>query len=69
MGITAHWIETDTSTNQWKLCSAVIAFRGIFGAHSGLNLGRSFVGLCERSGIITDHSTKVCHFFLLHSQP
>ena len=63
MGVTAHWIEMDTSTSQWKLCSEVIAFQGIFGAHSGLNLGHSFVSLCECSGIITNNSTKVCHFF------
>lgn len=60
MGITAHWIESDpTKAGRWTLCSEVIAFRGISGPHSGINLGRYFVGLCERAGIITSKGTKV----------
>ena len=60
LGITAHWIETDEKTDDWKTCSQVVAFTGISGAHTGKNLGRYFVGLCERVGIIQGSSSKVC---------
>ena len=60
-GLTAHWIQVDIkSPKTWNLKSRVIAFRGISGAHSGDNIGRYFVGLCERVGIISA-STKVYH--------
>ena len=68
MGITAHWIEADPNTCLWKLHSEVIAFRGILGAHSGLNLAWSFIDLCDLARIVTDHTTKVCHVILLRSQ-
>ncbi|KIK78168.1 hypothetical protein PAXRUDRAFT_46159, partial [Paxillus rubicundulus Ve08.2h10] len=50
LGITAHWIHADKETG-WKLHKEVIAFHGISGAHSGDNLGRYFIGLCEHAGI------------------
>jgi len=43
-----------------KLRSDVVAFKGLSGEHSGGNLGRYFVGLCERVGIITQSRSKVC---------
>jgi hypothetical protein len=58
LGLTAHWIEARETS--WTLFSQVIGFRGISGAHSGHNLARYLVGLCERAGIITAHSSKVC---------
>ncbi|KIK91933.1 hypothetical protein PAXRUDRAFT_38561, partial [Paxillus rubicundulus Ve08.2h10] len=52
MSITAHWIEKDAKSGAWSLCNQVIAFKGIAGAHTGQNLGRYFVGLCEHVGIV-----------------
>lgn len=63
MGLTAHWIESDTQTSTWTLRKEVIAFRAVSGPHDGINLGRYFIGLCERVGIIDGYSTKV-QFFL-----
>ena len=59
MGITAHWIECNTETGIWSLRSEVIAFKGIAGAHTGHNLGRYFVSLCEHAGIIGNNHSKV----------
>ena len=59
MGITAHWIESNPTNGDWLLMSTVIAFRAISGTHDGANLGRYFVGLCERAGIIDNHDSKV----------
>ena len=58
MGITAHWIEVK-SLGSWTLCSEVIAFKGIAGAHTGENLGRYFFGLCKQVGIVGNTDTKV----------
>jgi len=58
MGITAHWIKIK-SPGSWALCSEVVAFKGIGGAHNGENLGRYFVGLCKWAGIVGDTGTKV----------
>lgn len=58
LGITAHWINADTVSSKWTLRTSVIAFRGILGSHSGDNIGRYFVGLCERSGLISVRSSK-----------
>ena len=41
------------------LKSQVVTFQGISDAHSGDNLGRYFVGLCEQAGIIEPASSKV----------
>jgi len=57
LGMTAHWIEV--KDGMWKLRSEVVAFKGLSGEHSGGNLGRYFVGLCERVGIITQNQSKV----------
>jgi hypothetical protein len=45
--------------------STVIAFRAISGTHDGANLGRYFVGLCERAGIIDNHDSKVRYNLVL----
>ena len=58
MGITAHWIET-MSPSSWALCSEVITFKGIAGAHNEENLGCYFIGLCKRVGIVGNTGTKV----------
>jgi hypothetical protein len=65
LGLTTHWIEV--KKNKWNLCSQVIAFCGVSGAHSGVNLGRYIVGLCERVGIVSGQSTKVC-LIIFHLQ-
>ena len=57
MGMTAHWIDVDEG--KWKLCSEVIGFQGISGEHSGWNLGRYFLGMCDRVGICSTESKVV----------
>ena len=59
LGMTAHWIEV--KGNKWKLRSEVVAFQGISGTHDGSNLGRYFMGLCDRVGVCSRNGTKVCH--------
>ncbi|KIK94157.1 hypothetical protein PAXRUDRAFT_143495 [Paxillus rubicundulus Ve08.2h10] len=39
MGLTAHWIKKNINSGAWTMCSKVIAFKGISGAHSRQNLG------------------------------
>jgi hypothetical protein len=55
--MTAHWIEV--KDEKWKLRSEVIGFQSISGEHSGSNLGRYFVGLCDRVGIMSKNESKV----------
>lgn len=61
--MTAHWIEV-TSSAKWKLRSEVVGFRLIHGTHAGKNLGRYFVGLCDRVGIMSRSYSKVYSQFL-----
>lgn len=62
LGVTGHWISV--VGGRWSLRSEVIAFRGISGEHSGENLGKYFVGACERVGIVTSKGSKVRGFSL-----
>ena len=55
--MTAHWI--DVKQGVWKLRSEVVGFQPILGEHSGMNLGKYFVGLCDRIGIMNKESSKV----------
>jgi hypothetical protein len=57
LGVTAHWMEINSRT--WRLQSEVIGFQGISGDHSGLNLGRYLVGVCDRVGITFPAKSKV----------
>jgi hypothetical protein len=59
LGVTAHWIHTDPKSKKWTLKSQVIAFQGISGAHTGDNIGRYFVGLAERVGVVAPTASKV----------
>lgn len=59
--MTAHWIEV--KNEKWKLCSEVVGFQPISGEHSGENLGRYFVGLCDRVGIMSKNESKVSYKF------
>jgi hypothetical protein len=59
LGVTAHWI--DINDGKWKLRAEVVGFRGISGEHSGVNLGRYFLGVCERVGIVNAQRSKVRH--------
>ncbi len=59
LGVTAHWI--DVRDGKWKLCSEVVGFRSISGDHSGVNLARYFMGLCDRIGITNAQRLKVRH--------
>lgn len=56
--MTAHWIDVDEK-GKWTLRSEVVGFRGLSGTHSGDNLGRYFVGLCECVGIISKDLSKL----------
>jgi hypothetical protein len=58
LGMTAHWIEV--KEEKWALRSEVVAFQGISGGHDGNNLGRYFLGLCDRVGICDRNTSKVC---------
>jgi hypothetical protein len=57
LGMTAHWIDVDSG--KWRLRSEVVGFQGLSGNHSGSNLGRYFVGLCDRVGITSPDESKV----------
>ena len=59
LGMTAHWIEV--KEGKWKLRSEVVGFKSILGDHSGWNLGRYFMGLCDRVGICDKDGSKVSH--------
>lgn len=60
LGVTAHWI--DVKNGKWILRAEVVGFRGISGEHSGANLGRYFLGVCERVGIVNAQRSKVNTF-------
>jgi hypothetical protein len=55
--MTAHWIEV--TDGKWKLRAEVVGFQPISGEHSGENLGKYFVGLCDRVGITSEKHSKV----------
>jgi hypothetical protein len=57
LGVTAHWI--DVKEGKWSLHSEVISFKGVSGKHSGANLGRYFIGLCDCMGICNKERLKV----------
>jgi hypothetical protein len=57
LGMTAHWIEV--KDDKWELRSEVVGFQGISGGHDGNNLGRYFMGLCDRVGICGPTESKV----------
>lgn len=38
----------------------MVGFQPISGEHSGVNLGKYFVGLCDRVGITSEKGSKVC---------
>jgi len=46
-----HWINV-SDEGKWALKSAVIGMKGITGDHSGKNLGRFVVAVCDRIGLI-----------------
>ena len=57
LGMMAHWIDVKEGT--WKLRSEVVGFKPVSGDHSGWNLGRYIVGLCERVEICTQDLSRV----------
>ena len=60
LGVTAHWIGVKMEPKEtWELRSEVIGFRSVSGDHSGENLGRYFVGVCDRIGIMSAERSKV----------
>lgn len=63
LGATAHWIHVDPKTSKWSLRSETVGFRSISGIHNGKNLGRYFVGICDRIGIMSRTQSKVSRLF------
>jgi hypothetical protein len=60
LGVTAHWIEVKAGPKKiWSMRLEVIGFRTVSGDHSGKNLGRYFVGVCDRIGIMNMDRSKV----------
>jgi len=51
IGVTMHWINV-SDEGKWALKSAVIGMKGITGDHSGKNLGRFVVAVCNCIGLI-----------------
>jgi hypothetical protein len=45
--------------DKWVLRLEVVGFKGISGGHNGDNLGRYFMGLCDRVGICSRKESKV----------
>jgi hypothetical protein len=63
LGVTAHWIEVRLEPKEiWTMRSEVIGFRTVSGDHSGKNLGRYFVGVCDRIGITDKDRSKVSSY-------
>jgi len=62
LGMTAHWIEV--KEDKWLLCSEVVRFKAVSGDHSGWNLGRYFVGLCDCVGIFQPKCSRFVAFGL-----
>jgi hypothetical protein len=56
--VTGNWMEV--VDNKWKLQAEVIGFHGVSGEHSGVNLGRYFMQVCEQVGIVNVKKSKVC---------
>jgi hypothetical protein len=60
LGVTAHWIEVKMEPQEtWAMRSEVIGFRPVSGDHSGENIARYFVGVCDRIGIMNGEKSKV----------
>ena len=59
--MTAHWMDVDRKSGKWSLRAEVVGFRLIHGEHSGSNLGRYFVGLCDRVSIMSRSHSKVLY--------
>ena len=62
LGMTAHWI--DVNDGKWRLRSEVVRFQAISGNHSGMNLGRYLMGLCDRVGITNPLESKVIRLMI-----
>ncbi|KAG6906426.1 hypothetical protein DXG01_014018 [Tephrocybe rancida] len=66
LGMTAHWIDID-EFGCWKLRAEVVGFQLIHGTHAGSNLGRYFVGLCDRVGIMSHTHSKAINLFVIQA--
>jgi hypothetical protein len=60
LGVTGHWIQVEKAPEEiWTMRSEVIGFRTVSGDHSGKNVGRYHVGVCDRVGITDTDQSKV----------
>ena len=57
LGMTVHWI--DVKDGKWLLHMEVVGFKAVLGEHSGWNLGRYIVWLCDHVGICGTNGSKV----------
>jgi hypothetical protein len=63
LGVTAHWIEV--KNEKWEMRSEVIGFRSVSGDHGGENLGRYFVGVCDRIGMTSKVNQTLSNCYLI----
>ena len=68
--ITAHWIHISEMAGiaKWSLQSRVITFHSLSGPHTGENIARYFIKLCEQVGIVSAVSMKVRLIVILFSK-
>jgi hypothetical protein len=57
LGVTAHWIQVKDGI--WEMRSELVGYKPVVGDHSGENLARYFMGVCDRVGIWTPEQSKV----------
>lgn len=67
MGVTVCWTHID-GTGRWSIREKVIGFRAVSGDHGGENLGRYFIAICQRVGIVNKKKkvSKVCDGIISH---
>jgi hypothetical protein len=60
LGVTGHWIDVEKDLEEiWTMRSEVIGFQTVSGDHGGKNVGRYYVGVCDRIGITDTDQSKV----------
>lgn len=59
LGLLLQWIQVDGDT--WTFRNEVGGFFNVFGAHSGINLGRYLMLLLDRAAVTSKSHSKVRH--------
>jgi hypothetical protein len=55
-------------TQAWTLRAEVAGFHLLHGTHAGANLGRYFIGLCDRVGIMSPKHQRYAFTYYFHNQ-